>query len=266
MKSGKLTGRRKFFVILIKSKKEIDLIAESCSIVARTLDLVRKNVKPGISTKELDLIAEDYILSMNAKAAFKGYSQGDSNPFPAALCTSVNNEVVHGIPGKRKLETGDIISIDVGVEKNGYFGDAAITCAVGDIPVEVKKLMEVTEKSLYLGIEQAVRGNRVQDISYAVQSYVEANGFSVVRELTGHGVGIKLHEDPSIPNFGNRGRGAKLKDGMTIAIEPMVNLGKYDVTVGYDGWTILTKDGLPSAHFEHTILINNKNPEILTVL
>jgi methionyl aminopeptidase len=252
-------------VILIKSKKEIDCISESCSIVAKTLDLVKKQIKPGVTTKELDLIAEDFILSQNAKAAFKGYSQGDTNPFPSALCTSVNNEVVHGIPGKRKLEVGDIISIDVGVEKNGYFGDAAITCAVGNIQDEVKKLMEVTEKSLYLGIEQAVRNNRVQDISYAVQSYVEENGFSVVRELTGHGVGRRLHEDPSIPNFGSRGRGAKLKDGMTLAIEPMVNLGIYDVIIGYDGWTVMTKDGKQSAHFEHTILINNKNPEILTV-
>lgn len=252
-------------MILIKSKKEIDCISESCSIVAKTLDLVKKQIKPGVTTKELDLIAEDFILSQNAKAAFKGYSQGDTNPFPSALCTSVNNEVVHGIPGKRKLEVGDIISIDVGVEKNGYFGDAAITCAVGNIQDEVKKLMEVTEKSLYLGIEQAVRNNRVQDISYAVQSYVEENGFSVVRELTGHGVGRRLHEDPSIPNFGSRGRGAKLKDGMTLAIEPMVNLGIYDVIIGYDGWTVMTKDGKQSAHFEHTILINNKNPEILTV-
>ena len=252
-------------MILIKSKKEIDFISESCSIVAKTLDLVKKHIKPGITTNELNLIAEDFILSQNARAAFKGYKQGDSNPFPSALCTSVNNEVVHGIPGKRKLESGDIISIDVGVEKNGYYGDSAVTCAVGEITDDVKKLMEVTEKSLYLGIEQAVRNNRVQDISFAVQCYVEANGFSVVRELTGHGVGRRLHEDPSIPNFGSKGRGAKLKDGMTLAIEPMVNLGTYDVIVGYDGWTVMTKDGKQSAHFEHTILINNKSPEILTV-
>lgn len=252
-------------MILIKSKKEIDFITESCLIVAKTLNLVKKHIRPGVTTKELDIIAEDFILSQNARAAFKGYSQGDSNFFPSALCTSVNNEVVHGIPGKRKLEVGDIISIDVGVEKNGYFGDAAITCAVGNIHDEVKKLMEVTEKSLYLGIEQALRNNRAQDISYAVQSYVEENGFSVVRELTGHGVGRKLHEDPSIPNFGCRGRGAKLKDGMTLAIEPMVNLGTYDVLIGYDGWTVMTKDGKQSAHFEHTVLINSKNPEILTV-
>jgi methionyl aminopeptidase len=253
-------------VIYIKTKKEIDFIRESCKIVAETLQLMKANVKVGITTKELDQIAEDYILSNGAKAAFKGYSQGGSSiDYPASVCTSIDDEVVHGIPGSRVLKDGDIISLDVGVYKNGYFGDAALSVAVGEISVEKKKLMEVTEKSLHLGIEEAVSGNHVHDISYAVQSYVESNGFSIVRDLCGHGVGKYLHEDPSIPNFGKKGTGAKLKNGMTLAIEPMVNLGNYHVKTAKDGWTILTSDGSPSAHFEHSVLISNNKAEILTV-
>lgn len=252
-------------MIIIKTKKEIDFIRESCVIVAETLQLVKKNVRVGVTTKELDLIAEDYILTHNAKAAFKGYLQGDGNPFPATICSSRNCEVVHGIPAKTVLNDGDIISIDVGVNKNGYFGDAALTVAVGTISPDVQKLMDVTEKSLYLGIEEAIENRRLHNISNAIQSFVEENGFSIVRELTGHGVGKRLHEDPSIPNYGKRDSGPKLKSGMTLAIEPMVNMGKKEVVVGYDGWTVLTKDGLPSAHFEHTILVTNGKPEILTV-
>jgi len=252
-------------LILIKTKKEIDFIRESSLIVAQTLQLVKKSVHPGVTTKELDLIAEDFILSKNAKPAFKGYSQGDGNPFPATICSSRNCEVVHGIPAKTVLVEGDIVSIDVGVNKNGYFGDAALTVAVGNISSEVQKLMDVTEKSLYLGIAEAVENQRLHNISYAVQSYVEEQGFSIVRELTGHGVGKRLHEDPSIPNYGRRDSGPKMKSGMTLAIEPMVNMGKKEVVLGYDGWTVLTKDGLPSAHFEHTILVTNGKPEILTV-
>ena len=252
-------------MIIIKTKKEIDFIRESCLIVAETLQLVKKSVRVGVTTKELDLIAEDYILSKNAKAAFKGYSQGDGNPFPATICSSRNCEVVHGIPAKTVLNDGDIISIDVGVNKNGYFGDAALTVAVGNIAPDVQKLMDVTEKSLYLGIEEAIENRRLHNISNAIQSFVEENGFSIVRELTGHGVGKRLHEDPSIPNYGKRDSGPKLKSGMTLAIEPMVNMGKKEVVVGYDGWTVLTKDGLPSAHFEHTILVTNGKPEIVTV-
>jgi methionyl aminopeptidase len=253
-------------VIYIKTKKEIDLIKESCKIVAETLQLLKANVRVGITTKELDTIAEDYILSNNAKAAFKGYSQGGSSiDYPASICSSINEEVVHGIPGDRVLKNGDLISLDVGVYKNGYYGDAALSVAVGDIPEETKKLMEVTEKSLLLGIEEAQAGNHVHDISYTVQSYVELNGFSVVRDLCGHGVGRYLHEDPSIPNFGKKGTGAKLKNGMTLAIEPMVNAGTYKVLTAEDGWTILTTDGSPSAHYEHTILISGNKAEILTV-
>ena len=252
-------------MILIKSKKEIDFIKESCKIVGETLQLMKVYVRPGITTKEIDQIAEDYIKSNNAIAAFKGYSQAGSIDFPGTICSSVDDEVVHGIPGNRVLKEGEIISLDVGVLKNGYYGDAALSVAVGDISDEKKKLMEVTEKSLYLGIEQAKENNRLHDISAAIQEFVEANGYSIVRDLCGHGVGKFLHEDPSIPNYGKRGTGAKLKSGMTLAIEPMVNAGSYKVRTGLDGWTVLTSDGSTSAHFEHTILVSNGRPEILTV-
>jgi methionyl aminopeptidase len=252
-------------VIYIKTKKDIDYIKESCKIVAETLQLLKNQVKPGITTGELDKIAEDYILSNNARAAFKGYSQGGSFDYPGSICSSIDEEVVHGIPGERVLKNGEIISLDVGVEKNGYFGDSALSVAVGEISVEKKNLMDVTEKSLYLGIEEAKENNRLHDISYAVQSYVESNGFSIVRDLCGHGVGKHLHEDPSIPNFGKKGTGLKLRKGMTLAIEPMVNMGSFHVKTASDGWTVLTSDGSPSAHFEHTILITNGKPEILTM-
>lgn len=252
-------------MIYIKTQKEIDFIRESCRIVAETLRLVKSNVKAGVTTIELDRIAEDYIRSNSAIPAFKGYSQGGLPGFPGSVCTSINDAVVHGIPGQVKLEEGDIISLDIGVLKNNYYGDAATTVAVGKISDEKRKLLEVTDKSLQLGIEQAKSGNRVHDISAAVQDYVEQNGFSIVRDLCGHGVGKFLHEDPAIPNFGRKGSGPKLKNGMTLAIEPMVNAGGYEVTTSSDGWTVLTADGSPSAHFEHTILILDNSPEILTV-
>ncbi|MFO7447617.1 MAG: type I methionyl aminopeptidase [Ignavibacteriaceae bacterium] len=252
-------------MIYIKTKKEVDYIRESCKIVAETLLLMKGNVRPGVTTKELDQIAEDYIKSNNATAAFKGYSQGGGIPFPGSICSSVDDEVVHGIPGFRVLKEGEIIALDVGVYKNGYYGDAALSVAVGEISEDKRKLMDVTEKSLYIGIEEARVNNRVHDISAAIQEYVEANGFSVVKDLCGHGVGKYLHEDPSVPNFGRRGTGPKLKTGMTIAIEPMVNAGDYKVRTNSDGWTVVTADGTPSAHFEHTILIANGKPEILTV-
>lgn len=251
-------------MILIKTKKEIDYIRESCQIVAEVLQLLKNYIKPGVTTLELDRMAEDYILSNNARAAFKGYSQVGSFDFPGSICSSVDDEVVHGIPGNRVLNEGEIISIDVGVEKNGFYGDAALTVAVGNISDEKKKLMEVTEKSLYLAIEEARPGNRIGDIGYAVQSYVESFGYSVVRDLCGHGVGKHLHEDPQIPNYGKKGSGALLKNGMTLAIEPMINLGTHKVFVDEDGWTVKTMDGKPSAHFEHTIAIIDGKPEILT--
>jgi len=252
-------------VIYIKTQKEVDFIRESCRIVAETLRLVKSNVSAGIKTIDLDLIAEDYIRSNNAIPAFKGYSQGGLPGFPGSVCTSINQAVVHGIPGEIKLEDGDIISLDVGVLKNNYYGDAATTVAVGPISDDTRRLLEVTEKSLQLGIEQAKSGNRVHDISAAVQQYVEQNGFSIVRDLCGHGVGKFLHEDPAVPNFGREGTGAKLKNGMTLAIEPMVNAGGYEVITAADGWTVLTADGSSSAHFEHTILIKDNSPEILSV-
>lgn len=252
-------------MILIKTKNEIDYIRESCKIVAEVLQLLKKNAAEGVTTIELDKLAEDHILSRGGKPAFKGYRQYNTPPFPGSICASIDDEVVHGIPGQRKLKNGQIISLDVGVLKNGYYGDAALTVAIGEISEEKAGLMKATEESLYLGIEQAIGGNRVHDISNAVQVHCESRGFSIVRDLSGHGVGKYLHEDPSIPNFGKKGTGAKLKNGMTLAIEPMVNLGKYEVKVAYDGWTIVTKDGKPSAHFEHTILINDNKPEILTV-
>ena len=252
-------------MILIKTKKEIDLIRESCKIVAEALQLMRSNIKPGITTLELDEIAEDYIKSNNAIPAFKGYSQGGASGFPGSVCISVDDAVVHGIPGNNVLREGEIVSLDVGVLKNNYYGDAALSVAVGKVSAEKSKLLEVTEKSLYQGISHAKEGNRVHDISASVQEMVENNKFSVVRDLCGHGVGKYLHEEPSIPNFGRRGTGAKLRNGMTLAIEPMVNAGGYKVVTESDGWTILTADGLPSAHFEHTILITSNSPEILTV-
>lgn len=252
-------------MIYIKTKKEIDFIRESCKIVAETLKLVASSIRPGVATIELDRIAEEYILSNNAKAAFKGYSQAGSYDYPASICVSIDNEVVHGIPNERILKEGEIVSIDVGVLKKGYYGDAAISVAAGELSIEKKRLLDVTEKSLYEGIREARLSNRVHDISFAIQSYVEANGFSIVKDLCGHGVGKYLHEEPAVPNYGTRGTGPKLKKGMTIAIEPMVNAGTYKVKTAKDGWTVVTEDGLPSAHFEHTVLISNGSPEILTV-
>ena len=252
-------------MIIIKTKKEIDLIRESCKIVAETLQLLKSKIAPGVTTLDLDQIAEDYITSNGAVPAFKGYTQGSAPGFPGSVCTSIDEAVVHGIPSERVLVEGEIVSLDVGVLKNGYYGDAALSVAVGDVSEVKRNLMEVTEKSLYKGIEQAKRGNKIHDISASVQQYVENNGFSVVRDLCGHGVGKYLHEEPSIPNFGKNGTGVAIRDGMTLAIEPMVNAGGFEVVTSSDGWTVLTADGSPSAHFEHTILINEDSPEILTV-
>lgn len=217
-------------------------------------------IKPGVTTAELDRIAEEYILSKGAKPAFKGLYG-----FPATICASVNEQVVHGIPGLRKLENGDIISIDVGAEINGYFGDSAQTFAVGNITPELQDLLDVTRASLADGINMARSGNRLSDISHAVQQYVEKNGFSVVRDYVGHGIGTKMHEEPQVPNFGRPGRGPRLKAGMTLAIEPMVNMGTYHVQTLPDNWTVVTRDGQPSAHFEHTIVITDSDPVILTL-
>ena len=227
--------------------------------MAETLALMRELAKPGITTLDLDRTAEEYIRAQGAVPAFKGY-----NGFPATLCTSVNEQVVHGIPSLRYLESGDIISIDCGALIDGYFGDAAVTLPIGEVGEDIQKLLRVTEESLMLGIAQANLGNRLYDVSYAVQTHVEANGLSVVRDYVGHGIGRAMHEDPQIPNFGKPGRGPRLEVGMALAIEPMVNMGTYEVQTLKDHWTVVTKDSRPSAHFEHTVAITENGPEILT--
>lgn len=252
-------------MIIIKSKKEIDYIRESAKIVAETLQLVKRYAEVGKTTLELDKIAEDYILSNNGIPAFKGYSQAGSIDFPGTICSSINEEVVHGIPSNRTLKSGDLLSVDVGVKKDGYFGDAALTIGLGEVEEEKLNLIDATEKSLYLGIEQAKKNNRIGDVSAAIQEYIESRGFSIVKDLCGHGVGKYLHEDPQVPNFGRVNSGAKIKNGMTIAIEPMINIGTHEVNVAQDGWTVYTRDRKASAHFEHTVAIINDNPEILSV-
>jgi len=249
-------------MITLKSEEELIYLRAAGRIVADVLAELREVIitNPGITTKELDQLAESLIIRRGAKPAFKGY-----RGFPCCLCASVNQQVVHGIPGDYKLQPGDIVSLDLGVKLNGYYGDAAVTVAVGKIGSEVNKLLEVTERALHRGIRQAKVGNRLSDISYAIQSHVEKNGFSVVRTLVGHGIGRHLHEDPPVPNFGKPHQGPKLKRGMVLAIEPMVNVGSFEVKTTKDNWTVVTKDGKPSAHFEHTIAIRGNKPEILTL-
>ncbi|NOZ74397.1 MAG: type I methionyl aminopeptidase [FCB group bacterium] len=246
-------------MVRIRSQREIALIEASNKIVARTLDMLEDQVKPGVSLLELDQLAEDFIRAQGAHPAFKGYMG-----YPSSLCISVDDEVVHGIPSDRMLAEGQIVGIDCGVEKDGYFGDSARTFAVGEVDPEKMRLMNITRESLYKGIEQARPGNYVSDIGHAVQSYVEAHGYSVVRELVGHGIGTELHEDPQVPNYGVPKQGYRLREGMCIAIEPMINAGKKDVYTAGDGWTVLTKDGRPSAHFEHTVAIETNGPRILS--
>ena len=246
-------------MVRVRTRREIELIAESAQIVADTLDMLSTKVTSGISLLELDAQAEEFIRSRNARPAFKGYMG-----FPATLCISVDDEVVHGIPSKSKLSEGQIVGIDCGAEKNGYYGDSARTFAVGNISDNNQNLMLTTEKALALGIEQAKPGNHVSDIGHAIQSFVEPKGFSIVRELVGHGIGTQLHEDPQVPNYGVPGMGDELKEGMCLAIEPMINCGRKEVYTAEDGWTIKTKDGYNSAHFEHTIAIRNNGAEILS--
>lgn len=249
---------------MVKTLDEIELIRESCRIVAGVLFYIEKYIKPGITTLELDNIVEDYIKSKGGVPAFKGYAVR-KNVFPASSCISINEEVVHGIPGERKLQIGDIVSVDVGVKKNGYYGDGAKTFAVDEISSAKKKLLKIAEESLYLGLENARDGNFINDVSLAIQQHVESAGFSVVRDLVGHGIGKNLHEDPPIPNYFHSGYKNKFKEGMTVAIEPMVNYGTYRVRILSDNWTYVTADGEPSAHFEHSVLIKKGKPEILTI-
>jgi methionyl aminopeptidase len=248
-----------------KTDREIEIMREAGRIVGEVLDLLGEKIKPGVTTEELDHAAEDYIRERGAVPAFKGYRVGGRS-FPASICASVDDVVVHGIPSERKLIEGEIISIDVGTLKDGYYGDAARTYAVGDIDETKKKLMEVTKKALAAGIEKARVNNRLGDISAAVQEIVEQNGFSVVRDMVGHGIGRRMHEEPQVHNFGTPGTGPALKKGLVIAIEPMVNAGGYKINFKPDGWTTITADGSPSAHFEHTVAITDNGPDILTLV
>ena len=247
-------------MIVLKTGRELKIMREACRISAEALKLAGSAVEPGVTTAELDEIAEKYILSQGAVPNFKNYCG-----YPATACISINNEVIHGIPSKKRvIKAGDIVSIDLGAKFEGYHGDNAATFACGDISEEAKRLMDTTRESLYEGIAAAVSGGRLGDIGAAVQQYVEKRGYSVVRKFVGHGIGTELHEAPEVPNFGTQGRGIRLMPGMTLAIEPMVNMGHYDVKVMPDGWTVLTKDGSLSAHFEHTIVITPDGPQILT--
>lgn len=234
-------------------------------IVGDLLKALAEIIKPGVTTIELDKFAEEFIIARKAKPAFKGYVAHFKKTYPATLCTSVNESVVHEIPSNRVLKEGDIISIDVGVLHNGYYGDSAYTFPVGEIDKDKIKLLQVTREALYKGISKAIAGNYLSDISNAIQVYVEENGFSVVREFSGHGIGTQLHEEPPVPNFGPPHRGPELKSGMTLAIEPMVNIGTYKVKILSDGWRAVTQDGKPSAHFEHTVAITENEPQILTL-
>jgi methionyl aminopeptidase len=246
-------------MINLRNKQEIKYLQEANQVVANAYKILLGAIRPGITTEELDKIAEDYIRSQGAEPAFLGY-----RGYPASLCVSINDEVVHGIPGKRKLKVGDVVSLDLGTKKNGFYGDSALTVAVGKIPKKVEELIRVTEESLYKGIEQATVGNRLHDISAAVQNHVEAHGFSVVRQFVGHGIGQQMHEDPQIPNYGKAGTGVRLKEGMVFAIEPMVNMGGWEVKVLEDDWTVVTIDGSISAHFEHSMVITKDGPLILS--
>ncbi len=247
-----------------KSEREIEIMREAGRIVAEVLDLLEEHIKPGVTTAELDRLAEEHILSRGATPAFKGYRMG-GNTYPASICASIDEVVVHGIPSQRKLVAGEIISIDVGTFKDGYCGDGARTYAVGEIDDGKRKLMDVTRQALESGIAQTVAGNRLGDISAAIQKTAEQNGFSVVRDMVGHGIGRRMHEDPQVQNFGSPGTGPVLKTGLVLAIEPMVNAGGHAIAFKPDGWTTVTADGSPSAHFEHTVAITKDGPEILTL-
>jgi methionyl aminopeptidase len=251
-------------MIYLKSESEIEKMRTSAQLVSRTLAEVAKHIEPGVTTAKLDRIAEDFIQQNDAKPAFKGYGP-KSNPFPGSLCISLNEEVVHGIPSeKRELKEGDIVTIDCGVEKDGYFGDHAYTFPVGDCDAETIKLLRTTLESLYKGINQATHGNKIGDISNAVQRHCEAEKYGVVRDLVGHGLGKSMHEDPSVPNFGKAGRGSRLRSGMTLAVEPMITLGHWKVKTLDDGWTVVTADKQNAAHFEHDIVVREGKAEILS--
>jgi len=250
-------------MIYLKSESEIERMRESAQLVSLTLAEVAKYIEPGVQTAKLDQIAEDFIKKHDAKPAFKGYGP-PNNPFPGTLCISVNEQVVHGFPGEYRLKEGDIVSVDCGVEKNGYFGDHAYTFVVGDCDDETMKLLRTTLESLYKGIGQAVHGNKIGDISNAIQTHCEKEGYGVVRDLVGHGIGKSMHEDPSVPNYGRKGRGDRLRSGMALAIEPMITMGTWKVKTLEDGWTVVTADNSLAAHYEHDVVIRDGEPDILS--
>ena len=256
-------------MVTIKSEKEIKLMKEACRVTGLVYKELEKYIKPGLSTMDLDRYADKIIRENGGIPAQKGYPSGMKGvpPFPATLCVSINDEVIHGIPSEKKIiQNGDVVSIDLVVYKDGFNGDAARTFIVGEGTEEAKRLVDITKRAFFEGIKYAVKGNRIGDVSHAIGEFVESNGFNVVREFQGHGIGREMHEDPGIPNYGKAGRGIRLEPGMTLAIEPMVIAGNREIYQDYDGWTILTEDGSLSAHYENTILITEKEPEILTIL
>ncbi|MBO4730684.1 MAG: type I methionyl aminopeptidase [Bacteroidaceae bacterium] len=251
-------------MIYLKTEDEIELMRQANLLVGRTLAEIARIIKPGVTTRQIDALADTYIRDNGAIPTFKGFPGQNGVPFPASVCTSVNEQVVHGIPTDTPLKEGDIVSVDCGTLLNGYNGDSCYTFCVGEVSKEVKQLLLTTKQSLYLGIEAAIAGRRVGDISYAVQHHCESQGYGVVHELCGHGIGREMHEDPMVPNFGKRGNGPQLKNGMCIAIEPMITMGSREIGILSDGWTIVTRDSKPAAHFEHTIAIHHGKADILS--
>ena len=251
-------------MVYLKTDEEVELLRKANLLVGSTLAELAKVIEPGVTTKQLDTIAETFIRDNGAEPTFKGFPNPYGGPFPASICTSVNNQVVHGIPNDTPLENGDIVSIDCGTLLNGFCGDSCYTFKVGEVSEEVSKLLDVTKESLYKGIEQAVVGSRLGNISYAVQNYCESNSYGVVREFVGHGIGRDMHEEPQVPNYGRRGTGMLLKNGLCIAIEPMITLGKRDISMLSDNWTIVTRDGKSAAHYEHTVCVRKGKADILS--
>ena len=251
-------------MIFLKTEEEIELLRKSNQLVGMTLAEVAKLIEPGVTTLQLDKVAEEFIRDHGAEPTFKGFPNHLGQPFPGSLCTSVNEVVVHGIPNNTPLKDGDIVSVDCGTFMNGFCGDSAYTFCVGEVADEIKHLLDVTKEALYKGIEQAVHGRRLGDIGFAVQNCAENAGYSVVREFVGHGIGKEMHEEPQVPNYGSRGKGKQLKKGMCIAIEPMITLGDRAIGIENDGWTVRTLDGKPAAHFEHTVAIGSDSADILS--
>lgn len=251
-------------MIYLKTEDEIELLRQANLLVGKTLAEIARMIKPGVTTRQIDSLADTFIRDHGAIPTFKGFPSNDGQPFPASVCTSVNEQVVHGVPTDTPLKEGDIVSVDCGTLLNGYNGDSCYTFCVGEVAPETKQLLKVTKESLYLGIEAAIVGHRIGDISYAVQRHCESHGYGVVRELCGHGIGREMHEDPMVPNYGRRGNGSQIKNGLCIAIEPMITMGSREVGILSDGWTIITRDGKPAAHFEHTIAVHNGKADILS--